>query len=243
MNGRPDEALQRASFNGLVEQGVYSSDFEHPPFLQRFFADTLERYTALGREGGHASVLDCGCGPGAWLSLAQQFGAQRHKALGLFGFDISDRMVELARGRLGGAGSAGAVRRGDLLDPASYRFDEAAEGFDLVYAFDAVQQLPPGRQFECCRLMAAHVRPGGTLVVFDHDARSPYGRSMARKKFLTRYFGLPLVPRYYCNAKYPPLSEFADRLAAQPGLTCRLIAAPDSPKMALIVTRASPEHP
>jgi SAM-dependent methyltransferase len=242
MNGRPDEALQRASFNGLVEQGVYSSDFEHPPFLQRFFADTLEQHSALGREGGQASVLDCGCGTGAWLSLAQHIGTRRRKALRLFGFDISDRMVELARGRLGDAGSSEDIRRGDLLDAASYRFANATDGFDVIYAFDAVQQLPPERQYECCRLMLEHVRPGGVLVVFDHDARSPYGRSMARKKFLTRYLGFRLVPRYYCNAKYPPLAEFAQRLNAEPGISCRLIAATDSPKMALVATRAGPER-
>jgi hypothetical protein len=65
---------------------------------------------------------------------------------------------------------------------------------------------------------------------------------MARKKFLTRYLGFRLVPRYYCNAKYPPLAEFAQRLNAESGISCRLIAATDSPKMALVATRAGPER-
>lgn len=241
MSDRPDELIQRASFNALVDQGIYSDEFEHPPFLQRFFAEMLQQHTPLGGAGGRVRVLDCGCGTGAWLSAVWRLAGPGNPELELFGFDISDRMVELAAAKLSAQAPAGHFKRGDLLDPAAYRFEAAPDGFDVVYAFDSVQQLPPARQFECCERMLEQVRPGGSLVIFDHDARSPYGRSMARKKFLTRYFGLRLVPRYYCNAKYPRLSEFERRLNARPGLESTLVAAPDSPKMALIVKRSRPE--
>jgi hypothetical protein len=60
---------------------------------------------------------------------------------------------------------------------------------------------------------------------------------MARRKILTRYLGLKLVPRYYCNAAYPPLERFRQRLAAD-GRQARVRVRQDQVKRALIVERA-----
>ena len=66
---------------------------------------------------------------------------------------------------------------------------------------------------------------------------------MGRRKFFTRYFGLPLVPRFYCNAKYPPLARFRDRLAADPAIDAEILVRDDAVKRALIVHRGlEPVH-
>ena len=56
---------------------------------------------------------------------------------------------------------------------------------------------------------------GGAALIFDNDAESPFGRRMALRKFMTRYFGLRLVPDYYCNASYPPLNRLRQRIAGE----------------------------
>jgi hypothetical protein len=62
---------------------------------------------------------------------------------------------------------------------------------------------------------------------------------MAWRKFLTRYFGLRLVPRYYCNASYPPLERFRRRFADDAALRAEIVVRADGVKRALIVERGT----
>ncbi len=238
MSRRQDGEIQRGSFNALVEAGVYSAGFDHPPPLKAFVAKLVSEQVIPRAADRPLRILDCGCGTGAWLvylgSLLEEAGIN----CDLYGFDLSDGMVELAREKLSDLVDPLHIHRGDMLDAASYRFSETASGFDLIFAFDAVQQLPPRLQFTACERMLDRLVSGGLLLVFDHDKLSPYGRQMARKKFITRYLGIPLVPRYYCNAKYPPLSRFARQLASRPGVSARVLEADNSPKMALVIEAA-----
>ena len=232
MAGR-DESARRESFHSLVAEGVYSDDFDHPPALKDFVQRMLAAHAPRGGEAQPLRVLDCGCGTGLWLEFIIARVQPRGAGLVACGFDLSDGMVQLAQHRLGQA----HIQQGDLLDPAAYRFAAAPAGFDLLFAFDAVQQLPPRHQYAACRLMAHQLAPGGVALIFDHDRASPYGRAMGRKKFITRYLGIPLLLRYYCDASYPPLARFAQQLAAEPGLSAELIADAATPKMALMLTK------
>lgn len=234
---RRDEAARRASFNALVEEGVYSESFDHPPALKDFVRRMLHSHGPAWPPDRPLRVLDCGCGTGLWLEqLARQLD-RPDRPVSCFGFDLSDGMVELARQRLAGRPGEAHIQRGDLLDPAAYRFAAAPEGFDLVFAFDVVQQLPPRHQLAACRLIAGQLAPGGVALVFDHDRASPYGRRMGWRKFVTRYLRVPLLPRYYCDARYPPLARFATRLQTQDGLRTALVADDTTPKMALVITQ------
>jgi len=234
---RQDQIIQRASFNALVDAGVYSADFDHPRQLKDFVASTVAE-NALCRAGERPTqVLDCGCGTGAWLAYLGTLFEKAARDGDFFGFDLSDRMIEVARNKLAGQIDATHIQRGDLLEEAAYRFDGVGNGFDLIFVFDAIQQLPPSRQYEACELMVEQLAPGGVMLVFDHDKSSPYGRKMARKKFVTRYLGIPLVPRYYCRAKYPPLNKFAERLTRRKGLSANVRVAGDCPKMALVINK------
>jgi hypothetical protein len=82
--------------------------------------------------------------------------------------------------------------------------------------------------------MLAAVRAGGVLVVFDHDRQSPYGRRMGIKKWVTRHLFVPLVPRWYIHAAYPPLGRYAAQMARRGDLAVEVAARPDWPRRALI---------
>jgi len=230
---RRDEKARRASFNNLVAEGVYTDDFDHPPALKAFVSRILEVHAPYHTDGVPLRVIDCGCGTGFWLSHVVARLSDGGVAPVACGFDLSDEMVGLARGRL----PAAFIQQGDLLNPASYRFAAARAGFDLLFAFDVVQQLPPRHQYTACQMMAEQLASGGVALIFDHDRASRYGRTMGRKKFITRYLRMPLLPRYYCDARYPPLARFAQQLAAKPGLDAQLIADDATPKRALILTK------
>lgn len=98
-------------------------------------------------------LLDLGCGTGALAErvLEEVPGAR------LSCVDLSSRMVEAARGRLGG--------RAEVLlgDAERLTFHEAS--FDAVWCNDSFHHYPdPGRAaFQAWRVLA----PGGTLVVGD----------------------------------------------------------------------------
>ncbi len=198
-------------FREAVLLGDYPLEFVHPEDARRFVAQVL---VPLARSPGRPkSVLECGCGTGGWLALLCEAltGSQEAR---LYGFDITPEMVRKARERLSSRVPPDRIRLGDVLDERAYDFDVRGQTFDLVYAYDLVQQLPRGLQIDACEAMARRVARGGSLVVFDHERLSPHGVKMGFKKIVTRFLGIPLVPRYYCAARYPSLRALARRLAA-----------------------------
>ncbi|MGB0748688.1 MAG: class I SAM-dependent methyltransferase [Magnetospiraceae bacterium] len=233
-----NQSRQRESFNQLVADGVYEADFDHPPKAQAFVAQILADHLMPGLAGTGATYLDAGCGTGAWLAYVQSVTAQQGIAPRFMGFDLSDGMVDLARNRLGAFAEGADLRTGDASDPAAYTFPGTETGIDRIFAYDLVQQLPVSQQFSVCEIIAKRLAPGGVAAIFDHDKDSDYGRTMGRKKFLTQFFFLPLVPRYYCNAKYPPLAKFAEKIAAQDGMSAEIVPDANGKKRALILRRA-----
>jgi SAM-dependent methyltransferase len=80
-------------------------------------------------------VLDAGCGPGVYAEWLAGHGAE------VVGIDVSPRMVELARLRLGGTATlfrADLARPLDFLPPASFDLVLAALTLDYVRDWDAV---------------------------------------------------------------------------------------------------------
>jgi len=234
---------QRRSFDQLVEEGVYSDDFDHAPAAKAFVGQVLAEVLPRLPANRPLRVLDCGCGTGAWLTFVAA--ALRDAGVGearLCGFDLSGNMVEVARRKLAGLADPADLRTGNLLEPASYGFAGAEDGFDLILTYDAIQQLPRRQQFATCELMVGRLAPGGIALIFDNDSQSPFGKRMAWRKFLTRYFGLRLVPRYYCNAAYPPLEQFRERLAGG-ALRASILVRADAVKRALVVERDRPGNP
>jgi SAM-dependent methyltransferase len=222
-------------YHGLIRGGVYSSSSKHGPPDRQFFAEVLTPIVdALPARP--VAVLECGCGSGEWLDEAGRLAtASSATAVELAGFDITPGLVNLARERLRERGAVERLLVGDVLDPEIYTTLGGA--FDLVFAFDVVQQLPRSEQTQAVERMLAAVRAGGALVVFDHDRHSPYGRRMGIKKWVTRYLRVPLVPRWYIHAAYPPLGRYATALAGRRDLTAGVVTGPSWPRRALVVRR------
>ena len=92
-------------------------------------------------------------------------------------------MIEVARGKLAGLVEAKDLHAGNILEDASYDFGDLDTGFDLIFAYDVVQQLPRRQQYGACEMMAKHLSPEGFALIFDNDSHSKFGRRMARRKF------------------------------------------------------------
>ncbi|MDA7423708.1 class I SAM-dependent DNA methyltransferase [Thalassococcus lentus] len=97
-----------------------------------------------------ASVLDLGCGSGepiaAWL-IGEGFR--------LTGFDYSDAMLDIARSRW----PEGDWRQGDM------RVLELPERFDGIIGWNSFFHLTDDEQRACLPRLAAHLNPGGVLMV------------------------------------------------------------------------------
>lgn len=232
------EEVQTKAFGSLVRDGVYSKDFDHAPQAQLFFHNVMSGVLlALGQkfpDGLH--VMDCGCGNGAWLDYLTDM-KEAEVVKSVHGFDLTTEMIEVAIDRLSPKTPSSNMFAANILDGNSYKVFDSGAGFNLLYTYDVIQQLPRKHQFKAIESMLEHLSDGGVAVIFDNDAKSTFGRKMGRKKFLTRYFGLRLVPRYYCNAHYPPMMEFAERLAEDGQFGVSIQVSSNGMKRALVLSR------
>jgi len=150
----------RRAFGALVREGVYGADFIHPDPLRRFFREVL---SDIPRGEGPIHILEAGCGNGAWLQEAATLftSAANERAAILYGFDLTPEMIEVARCKLRNVSFRGEFTVGDALDPESYQFESVAQGFDLVFAFDVVQQVPRPQQLKVCLSVGPPYRSHG----------------------------------------------------------------------------------
>ncbi|WP_326830232.1 methyltransferase domain-containing protein [Streptosporangium sp. NBC_01810] len=105
------------------------------------------------RPGGR--VYDVGCSTGALTARL----AARHPSATVVGVDVEPDMTAVARLRLAEVAGAEVVD----ADAASYDFQRA----DLVVAYYTLQFTPVERRAALVARLAAAVRPGGALLVFE----------------------------------------------------------------------------
>lgn len=147
---------------------------------QRYFYDATRKYFLLGRDrmldglcppsGG--SILEVGCGTGRNLVLA----ARRYPEARLYGFDISDAMLDTARRSISRAGLAERITlaRGDAAAfDAGAMFGRAA--FDRVFISYALSMIPPWQ--EALPMAMRAVAAGGSLHVVDFGQQTDLPRS------------------------------------------------------------------
>jgi ubiquinone/menaquinone biosynthesis C-methylase UbiE len=96
-------------------------------------------------------ILDAGCGPGIFSEIFARNGATVHA------FDITPRMVELARIRC--AGLPVTLAEGNLAEPLNWLQDASFDKIVCALALDYVADLAP--VFKEFRRVAS---PGATLV-------------------------------------------------------------------------------
>jgi tRNA (cmo5U34)-methyltransferase len=102
-----------------------------------------------------ATILDLGTGTGETLSRV----LAAHPGAAAIGVDENDRMLEVARGRLGPEAVTLVV--GDLLDPLP------AGPFDLVVSALAIHHLDGPGKAELFGRIASVLAPGGRFVLGD----------------------------------------------------------------------------
>lgn len=129
---------------------LYADDFlEHA--ADSFYNAHYDRPACLALLGDVAGklVLDAGCGPGLYAAELAGRGAR------VVGFDVSPRMIEIARGRV----PAGEFRVHDLADPIAWLPDASVDLALCALAMEHVDHRVAALR-ELCRVL----RPDGALV-------------------------------------------------------------------------------
>jgi SAM-dependent methyltransferase len=222
-----------STYEDLANTGVITEDFQHGKLERELFAKVMAIEIRRLASDGNPAILEAGCGAGAWIETLHGLALERLVTARWYGFDLTPGMVRLAEQRLAIMSDSVSFSVGDVLDDDAY-LHHPGGNYDLLYAYDVVQQLARTDQMEAVETLLRHVAPGGTLVVFDHDADSLYGVLMAVAKRLTR-LGLPVLPAYYLTARYPKLARIRASLAGRPGVDATIVYAADRRKRALVV--------
>ena len=111
-------------------------------------------------------LLDFGCGTGSFLRVLRRSG----RPLELAGCDVSGGMIEAAR-RDWDAGSPPAWH---VLEPGPLPFADGA--FDVVTMSNVLHHVEPASRPPAVRELLRIVRPGGMVVVFEHNPCNPLTR-------------------------------------------------------------------
>ncbi len=109
-------------------------------------------------------VLDFGCGTGELsLLMARAFPKSR-----VFGIDISQKSIELARERYGGEGNLAFVHRiGD-------------EKYDVILAVNVFHHVSVNERTELLLFLKNALKPGGRVVIFEHNPWNPLTRYVVK---------------------------------------------------------------
>lgn len=196
-----DEPIARAAYEAAADafaatapDSPYNAHYERPAML------------AMLPPVSGADVLDAGCGPGIYAAWLAERGAR------VVGLDVSPRMVELARARLGGRATFNVA---DLGQPLTMLADGA---FDLVLSPLALDYVRDWRALfaEFRRVL----RPGGRFVFSAvHPADDFYRLHPGGCYFDVELVELPFSwPEYGVRGSFPyfrrPLAAMIEPLLA-----------------------------
>jgi SAM-dependent methyltransferase len=156
-------------YGDAVQRSIAFSGVEHVLFTRRKARHLLDVVDRLLGPPGDVRALDVGCGVGSTDAyLVGRLGE-------LHGTDVS----------------AEAVRRAADANP-SVRYTASAEAslpyederFDLAFAICVLHHVPPGERPRFVSELRRVVRPGGLVVVFEHNPLNPLTRlAVARCEF------------------------------------------------------------
>jgi SAM-dependent methyltransferase len=166
------------------------------------FGDRFRRYFGPPESLAGLTVLDAGCGAGAFIDLVAPHAAE------VWGIDLSDA-VEAAH-RNSAPFDNVRIAQADLLAPPF-----ADRSFDFVYCIGVLQHTPdPRRAFSS---IARLVRPGGRLAVWIYE-RAPW--EPLKPRHLLRAYTTRLGPERamaFVERYAPRAHRVRRRLAGKPG--------------------------
>jgi SAM-dependent methyltransferase len=148
------------SFDELA--GRYD-DLLHDPLRDRFAGSSAffirQKCRVVARRlpratGRPLRVLDAGCGQGVAFRFFD-------RTVHVFGSDISLPMLR------------DAARRGPVTVQEPYSLPFADDTFDAVYAFCIYHHIPDADHITHLRELRRVVRPGGEVMVFEHNPYNP----------------------------------------------------------------------
>jgi SAM-dependent methyltransferase len=137
---------------------------EEPDYFARYKLDELRRRWDQRRLPEPADVLDFGCGIGASLPwLKQAFPNAR-----LSGVDVSARSLEIAAARFPGVA--------ELVQYDGEALPLAPASQDLIFTACVFHHIPASEHVRLFGALHSLLRPGGRLVVFEHNPVNPVTR-------------------------------------------------------------------
>jgi SAM-dependent methyltransferase len=151
------------TYEAAVDEAISFAGKEHGFYLEAKARRLLE-LTRRHLGGGRPSALDVGCGPGLF---------DRHlgSSLELHGVDVSPAMVERAQA----ANPEGSYRVYD-----GRRLPYADGELDVVFAVCVLHHVEPPDRPALLAEMARVTRPGGLVLVFEHNPLNPLTRRVVR---------------------------------------------------------------
>jgi SAM-dependent methyltransferase len=153
-----------AEYETAVERAVAFAGQPHDVYLEAKARRLLElARRRLGREP--VAALDVGCGPGVF---ARQLVG---RVASLHGVDVSAAMVERARA---------AVPEAEfrVSEPGRLPYEDGR--FDLVFTVCVLHHVTRDERGPLLEEMRRVTRPGGLVVVFEHNPWNPLTRKVVR---------------------------------------------------------------
>jgi ubiquinone/menaquinone biosynthesis C-methylase UbiE len=157
------------TYEEAIAESIGFSRLEHSFFLEAKARRLLDLVRRRLGDPSTVRALDVGCGTGVFDALlAGKLGA-------LEGADVSAAMVEEARSR----------NPGVEYHVADARTLPSADGdFDLVFAICVLHHVPPADRDAVASELRRVTRPGGLVVVMEHNRLNPLTRlAVARCRF------------------------------------------------------------
>lgn len=149
-----------SNYNELLREGTgfFTKD---ESYFARYKVDIAQRLVT----GSPTSVLEFGCGIGRNIPFLRE----AFPGAAVMGSDVSGKSIEIAR-----------------KENPGVRFWVEGEqpgqtpGFDLVFVAGVFHHIPPAERQGAADAIAAHLAPGGSIVVFEHNPYNPVTRKLVR---------------------------------------------------------------
>jgi SAM-dependent methyltransferase len=163
MAAPPNEAAERYELQ--VQDAIGFAHREHAFFLAAKAEALLDLVERRLPSGTPLRALDVGCGNGRLDAMLEPLGE-------LHGVDVSPDMV---------AAAAESVPRGNFQVADGTHLPFADGAFDVTFTVCTLHHVEPPERLTFMRELARVTRPGGLVVVFEHNPANPLTRLVVRR--------------------------------------------------------------